>query len=167
MSHYLPPSSHGHQSPTNHYNSVGSMEHMYQELEQEYDQTPPPPYPDYEEPNWPDNNNHSNNSNLPYPVQRVQSESSESINRPVGSGSGMHQSHSHQSISMRSTASNPAGYQSIKKNFSNFLPHHGMSGQYLSSSTSQISKMRRHSSGAYQTSITDDGSGNLTSVTEV
>ena len=212
--HLPPPSSHaGHQSPTHHYNSVGSTEHMYQELEQKHDQTPPPPYPDYEEPNWPDNNNHSNNSNLPYPVQRVQSESS-SINRvsnsvpnssrsnttspnhsnhstkssieraeslqkdslsnrslltpsPVGSGSGMHQSHSHQSIPMRSTASTPAGYQSIIKNFSNTLPHHGMSGQYLSSSTSQISKMRRHSSGAYQTSITDDGSGNLTSVTEV
>lgn len=184
---------------------------MYHEIEPGHDQTPPPPYPDYDEPHWPDNNN-NNSTELPYPVQRVQSDSS-SINRvsnsapnssrsnttspnhsdhstkssieraeslhkdslsnrslltPSPAGSGIHQSHSHQSIPMRSSASTPAGYQSIKKNYSSTLPH-GMSAQYLSSSTSQISKMRRHSSSsaAYQTNFTDDGSGNLTMVTEV
>ena len=203
---HLPPT-HGHQSPINHYQPGGSSEHMYHEIEPAHDQTPPPPYPDYEEPSWPDNNN--NNSVLPYPVQRVQSDSS-SINRvsnsapnssrsnttspnhsnhstkssieraeslhkdslsnrstPSPAGSGMHQSHSHQFIPMRSSASTPAGES--KKNYSSTLPHgHSMSGQYLSSSTSQISKMRRHSSSSpYQTSVTDDGSGNLTQVTEV
>ena len=183
---------------------------MYHEIEAEHDQTPPPPYPDYDEPSWPDHNN-NNSTLLPYPVQRVQSDSS-SINRvsnsapnssrsnttspnhsdnstkssmeraeslhkdslsnrslltPSPAGSGIHQSHSHQSIPMRSSASTPAGYQSLKKNYNSTLPH-GMSGQYLSSSTSQISKMRRHSSSsAYQTSCTNDGSGNLTMVTEV
>ena len=205
---HLPPT-HDHQSSTNHYQPGGSSEHVYHEIEPVHDQTPPPPYPDYEEPSWPDNNN--NNSVLPFPVQRVQSDSS-SINRvsnsvpnssrsnttspnhsnhstkssieraeslhkdslsnrstPSPAGSGMHQSHSHQSIPMRSSASTPAGGYKSKKNYSSTLPHgRSMSGQYLSSSTSQISKMRRHSSSSpYQTSVTDDGSGNLTQVTEV
>lgn len=208
---HLPPN-HGHQSPTNHYQPGGSSEHMYHEIEAGHDQTPPPPYPDYEEPSWPDNNN-NNSTLLPYPVQRVQSDSS-SINRvsnsvpnssrsnttspnhsdhstkssieraeslhkdslsnrslltPSPAGSGMHQSHSHQSIPMRSSASTPAGYQSIKKNSSSTLPH-GMSAQYLSSSTSQIhkTKTRRHSSSsAYQTSVTDDGRGKVTLSTQV
>jgi hypothetical protein len=208
---HLPPT-HGHQSPTNHYQPGGSSEHMYHEIEAGHDQTPPPPYPDYDEPNWPDNNNVNNNSSLPYPVQRVQSDSS-NINRvsssvpsssrsnttspnhsnhstkssieraeslhkdslsnrstPSPAGSGIHQSHSHQSIPMRSSASTPSGgYQSIKKNYSSTLPHgRGMSGQYLSSSTSQIPKMRRHSSSsAYQTNLMNDGSGKVTMTTEV
>ena len=176
---------HGHQSPINHYQQGGSSEHLYHEIEPAHDQTPPPPYADYEEPMRPDNNN--NNSVLPYPVQRVQSDSS-SINRgsnsapnssrsnttspnhsnhstkssieraeslhkdslsncstPSPAGSEMHQSHSHQSIPMRSSASTPAGGYQVKKNYSSTLPHgRSMSGQYLSSSTSQISKMRRH-----------------------
>ena len=193
---HLPPT-HGHQSPINHYQAGGSSEHLYHEIEPAHDQTPPPPYRDYEEPtsSWMDNNN--NNSVLPYPVQRVQSDSS-SINRgsnsapnssrsnttspnhsnhstkssieraeslhkdslsnrstPSPADSGMHQSHSHQFIPMRSSASTPAG-----KNYSSTLPHgRSMSGQHLSSSTSQISKTRRHSSSSpYQTSVTDDGS---------
>ena len=206
------PQNYGHQSPTHHYQEAGSSEHVYQELQ--HDQTPPPPYPaaesDYNKLNWSRDKN--NNSNLPYPVQRVQSESSsinhisnsvsnsnssrsnttspnhsdystkssieraESLHKssrslltPSPSGSGMQQSHSHshQSIPTRSSASTPAGYQVLKKNYSSTLPH-GMSGQYLSSSTGQIMKMRRHSSSsAYQTNLTQDGSGNLTMVTEV
>ena len=157
---HLPPT-HGHQSPINHYQQWGSSEHMYHKIEPAHDQTPPPPYPNYEEPSWPDNNN--NNSVLSYPVQRVQSDSS-SINRvsnsapnssrsnttspnhsnhstkssiqraeslhkdslsnrctPSPAGSGMHQSHSHQFIPMRSSASTPAGES--KKNYSSTLPH--------------------------------------------
>ena len=210
---HLSPPTHGHQSPINHYQPGGSSEHLYHEIDPApaHDQTPPPPYPDYEEPigSWPDNNN--NNSVLPYPVQRVQSDSSsinhgsnsapnssrsnttspnhsnhstkssieraESLHKdslsnrstPSPAGSEMHQSHSHQSIPMRSSASTPAGGYQVKKNYSSTLPHgRSMSGQYLSSSTSQISKMRRHSSSSpYQTNVTDDGSGNLTQVTEV
>ena len=178
-------------------------EQIYQELEEQHDQTPPPPYPDYDWPNWPPDNH--NNSFLPYPVQRVRSDSSstnripnsisnssrsnitspnhsihsinssikreESLHRslltPSPSGSRMQQSHSHQSIPTRSSASTPTGYQVLKKNYSSTLPHR-MSAQYLSSSMGQIMKMRRHSSSsAYQTNLTQDGSGNLTMVTEV
>ena len=210
-----------HMDPsTSHYQDDANM-HVYHEIEGNHDQTPPPPYPDYEEPAWPsnDDSNHSSNQ-LSFPVQRVQSDSG-TINRLPTSGSdssrsnttsplnsdhysgsstkvsieragslhkdtmsnrslttpspvpGVHQSHSHQNIPMRSSASTPSGQvgypQTTKKNYSSTLPHGMKSGQYLSSSTSQISKMRRHSSSsAYQTNIvTDEGSGNLTMVTEV
>ena len=114
----------------------------------------------------PNHSNHSTKSS----IERAESLHKDSLSNrctPSPAGSGMHQSHSHQFIPMRSSASTPAGES--KKNYSSTLPHgRSISGQYLSSSTSQIPKMRRHSSSSpYQTSVTDDGSGNFTQVTEV
>lgn len=86
---------------------------------------------------------------------------------PIG---GHGHSHSHQGINLRSTASTPSGptQQGMKRNLT--IPRNFNSQQQLSMSVGQIpARARRHSSsdGYTTTSVTFDGSGVLTMVSEV